>query len=435
MLRAGSGAADITPPVGAALAGQFKDRSATSIHDPLFARAFVLDDGIAAAAIVSCDVVALTRATVLAARRTVAARTGIPGEHVLICATHTHTGPLTHDSLGRRADADYVATLPDRIATAVGLAYERRQPAEVGSAVGREETASHNRRYLRPDGTAQMHPPKGAAGFVGPEGPRDTDVGLLFARDAERRLIGAIVNYASHPIVVGHEEVVSADYPGYVSRALRAVKGEQAEVLFVNGACGDLCPIDPYDTAHVERGFAWAERVGNLIGAEALRLLETTDGSTTGRVRVTGRELPLAIREVPAERIEWAHETLRRTDLAPRDKDRVYAAETLALAEERAASPVVQAEIQAIAIGDTVMVGIPGELFCEIGLEIKRRSPLQPTLIAELANGTVGYIPTRRAFAHGGYETQLARTSKLTSDAGEQIAECALAVLKELASR
>jgi neutral ceramidase len=434
MFTAGVAAIDITPPVGTHLAGQFQDRIAESIHDPLYARALVLDDGTTSLAIVACDLLALKRPTVVRARELAAAQTGISADHIMITASHTHTGPRTTDIFPCPSDAEYLALLPRQLAGAVALAARSRQPAHLAVGSGREATSTHNRRYLRQDGTAQMHPPKGDPSFVGPEGPADPEVGVIVASDENGRLLGAVVNYTSHPIVVGHEQAVSADYPGYMVRALRAVKGSQAEVLFVNGALANVCPIDVADLGHREYGYAWAERVGNLVAAEALRVMETTDPLETAPLRVAGRTIDLAIREIPPAQLAEARRLMEQGDGVP-PVERAYAQEALLLAEERRQAATVPAEVQVLATGDAALVGIPGELFVEFGLEIKRRSPFAHTYVAGLANGCVGYLPTRRAFQGGGYETRLARSSKLVPQAGEQLTAVALDLLHELHER
>ncbi len=429
MLQVGSAAVDITPPLGSAVAGQFNDRRAEVIHDPLFARALVIDDGHTCAALVACDVLSLKRRSVLAARQGAAALTSIPREHMMLTATHTHTGPRTADIFPAPVDAEYLALLPRQIAGAVALAYQARQPAQIGAGSGREESASHNRRYLRRDGSAQMHPPKGDPAFVGPEGPDDPEVGVLFARGLDGRFLGGVVNYTSHPIVVGGEKAISADYPGYLVRALEAVKGGPGKALFVNGAFGNVCPIDVHDLQHREYGYAWAERVGNILAGEALRVLEKADPRDNGTLRIASRQVALAIREVTEEQIDRARALLQQGEAAD-PRERVYAQEALLVAAERRQSPTVEAEVQVIAFGDIAFVGIPGELFVEFGLEIKRRSPFPHTYIAGMANGCAGYIPTRQAFAGGGYETRLARSSKLTAEAGEQLVVVALELLR-----
>jgi hypothetical protein len=442
MLRVGAGAVDLTPPIGSQIAGQFHERTAELVHDPLYAHALVVDDGTTKAALVGCDLLSFKRPTVLRARELAAAATGIPAENILISASHTHTGPRTADIFPMPHDAGYVALLPRLLAGAVAQAARDLQPAEVGVGSGWEESGSHNRRFVKPDGTAHMHPPKGAPGFVGPEGPDDPEVGVLFARGEGGRLVGAVVDYTSHPIVVGHERAVSADYPGYLVRAIEAVKAAPGRVVFLNGAFANVCPIDVYDLTHREYGYAWAERVGNVVAAEAIRVIEKTDTTPDARVRVASRTLELAIRPIGEEQVEAARTLLARgeprftpgmtADEAADYRERVYASELLQVAEERHRSPTVQAEVQVVAVGDAAFVAIPGEYFVEFGLEIKRRSPFLFTYIAGNANGCVGYIPTRRAFAGGGYETRLARSSKLVPEAGEQLLEAALRLLDQV---
>jgi hypothetical protein len=444
MLEVGSAAVDITPPVGTHLAGQFHDRIAETIHDLLHARALVLDDGATRVAIVACDLLSHKRSTVLKARDLAAAATGIPAENILVTATHTHTGPRVAEAFPAAVDADYVAMLPRYLAGAVALAWQARQPGRVAVGSGWEASASHNRRFLKKDGTAQMHPPKGDPDFVGPEGPDDPEVGVLCARDETGHLLGAIVNYTSHPIVVGHELAVSADYPGYLVRAVEAVKGGPGKVLFVNGAFANTCPIDVYDLKHREYGWAWAERVGNVIAAEALRVIEKTDPMESPRIRIASRQVELGIRKIDDTRVQEAQavraqgDVVYRPDLTTEERaayrEWVYANEVLLLAEQSRQSPTMRAEVQAIAIGDAAFVSAPGELFVEFGLEIKRRSPFLHTYIAGMGNGCVGYIPTRRAFQHGGYETRLARTSKLVPEAGELLTESAVSLLAQLHS-
>ncbi|MGH2459712.1 MAG: hypothetical protein ACRDIY_12685 [Chloroflexota bacterium] len=443
MLQIGSAAVDITPPVGTHLAGQFNDRVAVTIHDPLNARALVLDDGTTRVALVACDLISHRRPTILKARELAEAATGIPARNILIAASHTHTGPPIARGLSWDLDQDYARMLPRHLASAVALADQARQPGQVAVGSGWEPSASHNRRFLKKDGTAQMHPPKGDPAFVGPEGPDDPEVGVLVARGEHGQLLGAIVNYTSHPIVVGHELAVSADYPGYLVRAVEAVEGGPGKVLFINGAFGNICPIDVYDLKHREYGWAWAERVGKTIAAEAIRVIETTDPLESPRIRVASTEVELGIRSADDAQIEAARalrargEIVWRGDMTPEERaahrEWVYANEIILLAEERAQSPTVRAEVQAIAIGDAAFVSAPGELFVEFGHEIKRRSPFLHTYIAGMANDCAGYIPTEHAMRNGGYETRLARSSKLVPEAGSIVVEAALRMLAQVA--
>ena len=444
MIQVGTAMVDITPPIGAQVAGQFHERIAEFVHDPLCARAFVVDDGRTRAAIVGCDLLSLKRPTVQRARALAAELTGVPAANILISATHTHTGPRTTAIFPSSPDADYVNLLPRQIASAVAAATRARRPARIGAGSGWEEGATHNRRFLTADGEVRTHPPKGAPGFLGPEGPDDPEVGVLFAEDEQARFVGAVVAYTSHPIVVGHEKAFSADFPGSACRTLEAIKGAPGSVTFVNGAYANVCPFDVCNAGRREYGYVWAERFGHMVAGEALRVLEKTDTLADAPVRVASRRVELTLRGIDDEVIASARQLLAApadqpppgaTDRGSAHRERTYANEVVLLAEERRLSPTVEAEVQVVAIGPAAFVGIPAELFVEFGLEIKRRSPWLFTYIVGGANGMVGYVPTRRAFRGGGYETRLARSSKLTAEAGEILVEAAVGLLKQVHGR
>jgi len=133
-LRVGTAAVKITPPAGTPMAGYYHARGSEDVLDDLYAKAAVLDDGTTRVALVVCDLITLPRATVLEARTLIEAQTGIPAGHVMLSATHTHTGPsLSRDSARDNQDGGagdparkYTLELPGRIAQAVAEANEKR---------------------------------------------------------------------------------------------------------------------------------------------------------------------------------------------------------------------------------------------------------------------------------------------------------------------
>lgn len=415
------------------------------VHDDLFAKALVIDDGSTRVALVSCDVAVLMGQTVAAAREVIQHLAGIPGENVMICATHTHDGPVVgrfssedypgpvlRSGFTTPLDSEFLAMLPRWIASAVCLAGRRLAPARLGVGSGCEERATFNRRYLDSTGTIRMH---GSAPtsveIVGPEGPTDPEVGVLFAEDELGRLLTAAVNFTCHPTAAGHETVASADYCGYLTGALARAKQCTGEVLFVNGAAGNAGPVGRYSPDRREYGFGRCEYIGNLVAAEAVRVIETTEPRSDVRLRVATETLELPIREITPAMLDEARRV--RDDESASLVDRVFGQETLLLEAIRRRQPTESAEIQAIAIGDAAFVSIPAELFVEFGLQIKRRSPVPRTFIAGYANGMVGYIPTPVAFQNGGYETRLARSSKIIPESGDLLVEVALRALQRVA--
>jgi hypothetical protein len=226
--------------------------------------------------------------------------------------------------------------------------------------------------------------------------------------------------------VVGGSEI-SADYPGYLCWELRQAFGRQYIGLFLNGACANICQIDVYDPSKKDRGQAWAAYMGRVL-CEDVQAEMSNLKPCGGPLAAASEVLQLPIRDIPDSLVKWAKDLLANPQAASH-RDKVYAMETLDLLEMKKRQPLVGAEIQVIRIGPAAFVMVPAELFVEFGLEIKLRSPLRPTYIVELANGIVGYIPTRTAFAHGGYETRTANSSKLDPCAGERVVASALKLL------
>ncbi len=105
---------------------------------------------------------------------------------------------------------------------------------------------------------------------------------------------------------------------------------------------------------------------------------------------------------------------------------RYYAEQAIRLSEY---PPTVRLKMQALRVGDLGIVTIPCEVFAEVGLEIKRRSPITPTCVIDLANGYNGYLPTPEQHALGGYETWAATSSYLETSASRKIVEEALRLL------
>jgi hypothetical protein len=125
MLTAGASELDITPPLGTGMRGYFEERTADTVHDPLNVRSFVLEDDGAAVAIAVCDIIGIDRKYLDQARERIAETTDLMPEQVMIACTHTHTGPVTGDD-------DYTQWLWRRISDGVRIAWQEREPAEIG---------------------------------------------------------------------------------------------------------------------------------------------------------------------------------------------------------------------------------------------------------------------------------------------------------------
>lgn len=430
VFKCGMNEVTITPRLGSEIPGSTSDRLSSGIKDELYAKALAMEAEGMAWAIVALDAIDVPRSLVERLRERVREATGMPAEHVMVTSTHTHTGgPTIRTSYVNAVDESYLAWLADKAADAVTIAYRGRREARIGFGRGAEPDIAFNRRFRMKDGSVRMNPGIGNPDIVEPVGPIDPDVLVMRIDDADGQPIGVVSNYACHACVVGGLEY-SADYPGELGRALKRMLGERTVSLFVQGASGDINHIDVsgrLDTTNKDH----YRTMGRILAGEAFKVRAKTDTSGQLRPLVRSVYVPVRFRTPTDEQIADAHRLLQAPEGEAPATEIKLARQILELAqkgEERA-----EAEIQAIALGDAAIVGLPAELFVEFGLAIKRDSPFPLTIVSQLSNGSVsGYVCTREAFRQGGYETRLRPYSRLAEETGERLVEHALKLLREL---
>lgn len=420
-LRAGAAWIDITPPLGTPMAG-YGDRKGVSIgiHDPLRAAAMVLDDGNAAVALVNMDWVGVDAAFVAQVRSLVSAGCPLAPQNVLVTATHTHSGPLLKERYGEGyTDPALTEVTARKVAGVVIQAFSQREPAQWGLARGRAPGIGTNRRD--PSGTAD-------------------DAVTVLRVDGADGPIALAYNFACHPTVLDYHNMrISADYPGAVRATLAQVYGPELPVLFFNGAAGNI------STRHMRREstFREARRMGRMLAGEVMRLAESTTLQPQATVRTASTTVEMPMRLLPTEaeaeqRVAAATAEVKRLEAAglPPDRGALRTA-IVTLQGARATQGLVRlglkepirAEFQAIALGDAVWFCLPGELFCEIGLEVKGLDPAHPVQVVTYANGTIGYILPPAAYAEGGYE---AGTSRLAPEAAAAVVSAAQALFAQI---
>ncbi len=427
MLQVGFGVADITPEAGMEMPGGFSHRKGKEARDPLLAVACVIHDGTSTVALVGIDTIAVLGTTVERSRRLIREATPIPADHVLIGASHTHGGGPVLTTAGADEDPAYIESLSRAVASAVGTAWRSLHAAEIGIGTGREDTIAFNRRFLMRDGREITHPGKPGTPhhgeIVGPAGPIDPDVGVLAARRPGGEVFGVVVNYACHGTVVGGDRF-TADYAGYLRTHLKARYGAETPVGFLLGACGDITQVDNLSTA-VEYGPDYADMMGRKLAAETVRAIGRTTWLEEAPVSAAVETVMLPIRPDPDPDRERPAFGLGTGPIF----EEAYVKERRLVAEERARTPEIPCEVQAIRVGPLGIATNGSEYFCEYGLRIKRCSPMRPTWVVSLANEYIGYVATAQGFVSGGYEPRTARTSKMSVDTGQRLVEASLRAL------
>jgi len=444
-MRVGVAAVEITPPPGLPLMGNFRDDYlARGSHDPLTAKAIVFED-----------------------------RRGTKAAHLRIgrspCRFH-----LTGIETGRerlpvhlRRTVLAPQTPVERQAVLVRMAKAQlslgRIPFGLGHGRSRCDQHRFGRRAIRPVVQAEQEPivrrgPAVRVGGVdqhvfrrhaGRAADRVTDqrhVAAVQHADVDRQEgclviesatgpVAAAVNFGLHPAVLaGDNWLYSADFPGQLSAALRRIQGDDFLTLFLNGCCGNVNHVD-YHNQQQGRGYGMIERVGYMLAAAAAQAIRT-------RVPLAGDDIAVATDMVVLERMPVSpdeYDRCRRLldDLRKQPlPGQVDGLPEAFFADLRLQMHAVQhepdhVEVMTIRVGDMAVVGLPGEVFCEFGLELKRRSPTSHTLVVELANDAIGYLPTRESFAQGGYEVTVGSTL-YAPGAGERLADAAAAQLQRL---
>lgn len=428
-LKGGCAKVNITPPVGAWLSGYGgRDKPSDGIVDELYARALVLDNGSNSIAIISVDLLWVPLQMTNRVRGILKDKIGIPEQNILICATHTHFGPkiYTETKIGpevsdNTVDSSYVQILVKKITDSAFLAHKRMENVKIGAVKGDIPEIVYNRRPTRADGSVQttfslplevtatrkiQRSPDGSVSVTftfpteGPAltfGPVDPEAWVLRVENAEGQIIGSVVNFACHAVsgsaFADWFYSISADYPGETMRVVEQLEG--GVCLFTSGTAGDIIPL--------RRGRKPRYEIGRALAGEAIRRLQFVQ--TSGDIDMTAmtREVTLPIRQ----------------DLSP---NRIIAADK--------GKTHLTTEIQVIRLGDIYILGLPGEVLVEVGLDIKKKAGFRNLIIAAVSNDTIGYVCHSQAYEQGGYEADSG--TNLAKGAGEIIVTHALDLLSQV---
>ena len=437
-LTAGVAVTDITPPVGYRMSGYFRERLSTGTSNPLRAKAVVMRQGRESAAMVSCDIIGLSLEVSSRARRLASEKTGIPAANILLAATHSHTGPLYFGALRKyfhhRAIAangsdpyekvDYSSRLVRRIVKAITQANAAAKPVRLEAGTTEQQGLSFNRRFHMKNGTVRFNPGVLNPDIVRVAGPIDPEVGIVFFRETNAdRNVAAMVNFALHLDTVGGTKY-AADYPFYVEQSLREKYGKDLVLLYGTGTCGDINHIDVTKKERLKTDY-----IGRTLGETVCSNAESLKSIAEPALAIRRAIVDVPLQRFSPEKVAWARENMKKVgtrELSFLEQVEAYKI----LAVEMRQGRTIPLEVQVFRLSrDVAVVGLPGEVFVDLGLAIKQASPFATTLVIELCQDAPGYIPTKKAFAEGSYETV---NSRIAPGGGEKMTEAAIRLLKEL---
>ncbi|MCK9266156.1 hypothetical protein M0P98_04630 [bacterium] len=389
-----------------------------NIIDPIFAHAAVFDDGIEKFAFLSLDIVIAEWEYVNKIRDIVAANTDILPSNLMVSTTHNHACPAVVERGHFKKEEPYIETMIQKGADAVISAWERREPVVCGVASGYEDRVSYNRRYIRRDGTVITQP------LITPttdeilccEGPIDPEVATLCVKNMDGKMLGVIVNFSAHANrKMGN---VSSDYPGIIYKDVKDKYG--ADCVFLCGACGNI-------------NSGPVESTGANLASDVRKLIDSiTEFEADWKVVSREKKLSLPLRKLDELEASVKNPSLFTGVLRSLVEKGWYDHSLELLRGLHKKGGHIDVIVQVCRLGKTTFASVPCEYFVEHQLRIKEKNGKPYTYIVTLANGWLGYIPTKEAFARkGGHETTTAFWSKMSPETGDILANTILELLKE----
>ncbi len=429
-LLAGFAAVNITPPLGLEMEGfpLSGQRRGNAIHDPLMAHAMVLDLDGKRIAIVGCDLVGLPLEFTRKVRTIAEAGTGIPGERIMVSATHSHSGPVMYKLIGGgEGDGNYLRSLPQKVAEAVIEASQKLQPAQAFYGEAPVEAIGSNREY--------------------PEGPVDRKLRVLSFMHAGQ-MLGFIVHYSVHNVTLSEQmRQYSADLTGVgIAKVLKEYPGSVG--IYLQGSCGDINPAGFVNNRPPDQCLRLLEELSDRFAGYVRLALKSASPLKVDRIDMATKsfELPL----VPTDRalvlrdMQLAGELLNEPNLSPgarrdleflRDSSR-------AILDRYKRYPLTEreTEIQALRIQDLLILANPGEVFITLAGQICRMLPQWKVWVTGYANDIVGYIPTpdrydssAEQFSYSAYLVPLAVGDfRFREDVGDVLVQALVSFAQEI---
>ncbi|MBM3891006.1 MAG: hypothetical protein FJ388_17985, partial [Verrucomicrobia bacterium] len=356
----------------------------------------LLVEGDATVCMVSCDVIALARDLADAAARGISEACAVPFDNILITATHTHHAPTSYGVYGGARDEEFCRRA---VAAAIEAARQAKaqldadaaQPneceAELLFALGQEATVGENSRWLMDDGQIAWYGHQEPA-MVRPTAPHDPDLPVVALRRPSGQLVGALFGHGTHNIGTLNPQP-GLRSPGFFGLAAQELERQhRAPFLFVPGAFGSSHRRDSLVKAPEA-----LTRVVNAVNDALGRLRPALVGPVAAIKRPYACQYRRFDEAVEAARVSgWMRRWFDEKRAA--GLEQTYSRVRQAMADKR--GKTFETWLQVIRLGEVAVVGIPGEMFAALGLEIRRRSPFRHTIVVGLANDEIGYIPDRK---------------------------------------
>jgi hypothetical protein len=431
-LQAGAARIALEPKIGTDLVGYSNIQETIGIHDPIHARALVLDDGHITLAICSIEVCLFTAKDASQIRALVAERCPIPPSQIFLCATHTHAAPAFFEP------ENWKKSPAESAAEAVIAAYNSRKPARIGVGFGQLQGYSINRRFMNR--------------------PVDPSIGVIRVDGADGKPLAILGNFGNHAVVMGYDnQYVSGDWPGLSSGRLEAEIGSDLVALFSQGGAGDVNPLTETVRQRLAAGHP-VEAIGATSTMYGSDIKDNPNAWNIGdRAGGTFTEAETIALAYNAEVVRvWRAVTMRdaihlwtETIMVPASPDAdeppIPDEPPVRTIRERfrrifadASESAFQMEVMLLGIGSAVLVGHPGETFSENSVGLRKtcqQMGIAYPMLVSYANGWLSYLTPENAYAEGGYEVNVARSMGLSRRVQDRIMAAIMPHLRAHAGR
>ena len=448
-LKVGYSQITANPPLGIGVAGYYIPRYASGFIDDIEVSAMVLSLGDKEMALIGVDLCWIDGYIVEEFKALIEQKTGIKKENVMICASHTHNAPFIAPTEMFEIDNEQVENyknyLGERVAEAVALAKADQKQTKVGYAVCPVPAkVAYIRRYKMKDGSTMTCPPINDQNIDHAIGELDTRVNILrFTREDADNVV--IVNYGVHADTI-NSDTISADWPGWMRRTVeKALDGTRC--MFFPGAEGDVGSTNVFpkggDMNDTEISFdnemkspGMARFIGRAMAGCVLQVYDKVNYVDVEDINFINKELKVKANnpkkeDMPLARKYKEYYDAGRSDLIPYTAMELttVVAEALRMVRLENGPEYFNVPLAGVKIGPIALVGIPGEPFTDIGVEIIDTEGWDMIMPCGLTNGYIGYFPNEEAYKEGGYE---ARTSQFAPGVAQNIINGAKELLGEL---